>query len=100
MKWLAIISGAMALIAILPGLPYFYYILLRWVLFISSGVFAYNYFNINKQGWGFTYSAIAFLFNPIFPIYLERSTWVIFDFIVAIIMFAAIKPLEMMSRSK
>lgn len=90
MKWLAIISGAMALIAIFP-LSYSYYIILRWVLFISSIIFAYNYFKTNKQRWVLTFSAIAFLFNPIFPIYQERSSWVIFDFIVAIIFFNTVQ---------
>lgn len=89
-RWLAIISGVLLILAIPSGLwPYGYYILLRWVVSISAIILAYNYYNSKLTAWTLVFGGIAFLFNPIFPIYLDKQTWVIIDLIVAIIFFIA-----------
>jgi len=88
-KWLSIISGVLLLLAILPGWPSSFYILLRWAIFISSIIVAYGFYKSKITAWIFIFGAVAFLFNPIAPMYLGKSTWVIFDFIGAILFFVA-----------
>lgn len=64
-------------------LPYDYYTILRLVV---CGVSAYGCYiaHINKDRvWYWIFGIIAFLFNPIVPIYLEKRTWVVIDLFVA-----------------
>lgn len=86
-KWLTIISGIALLLAIVPTLPYDYYVLLRWFIFISSIVVAYGFYKSKLIGWMWVFAGIAFLFNPLFPIYLPRSTWTPIDLISAVLFF-------------
>ncbi len=87
-KWLCIASGIALLLAILDW-PYAYYIFLRWAISISSTIVAYNFYNSKLQGWALVFAGVAFLFNPILPIYQAKSTWVFFDFIIAMLFFMA-----------
>lgn len=86
-KWLCIASGIALILAIVPTWPYDYYILLRWFIFISSIFVAYNFHRSKLSGWIWVFGAIAFLFNPIFPIYLSRDTWTPIDLISAVLFF-------------
>lgn len=89
MKGLCIASGIILLLAIPTGWSSDFYILLRWTIFISSIIVAYGFYKSKILAWTFVFGAVAFLFNPIAPIYLGKSTWVIFDFIGAVIFFLA-----------
>jgi len=86
-KWLCLISGGLLLLGIPTGWPYGYYILLRWVIFSSSIFVAYSFYNSKIPVWTFIFGVVAILFNPIVPIYLSKSTWVVLDFIGATIFF-------------
>lgn len=88
-KGLCIASGIILLLAIPTGWPYGYYILLRWTIFITSIIVAWNFYKSEVSAWAFIFGAVAFLFNPIAPIYQSKSTWVIFDFIGAVLFFLA-----------
>lgn len=88
-RWLCLISGGLLLLGILTVWPYSYYIFLRWIIFISSAIVAYNFYTSKFQAWALIFGATAFLFNPVFPIYLDKSTWVIFDFVAATLFFLA-----------
>ena len=88
-KWLCLISGGLLLLAIPTGWPYGFYILLRWAIFISSIVVAYGFYKSKITAWTFIFGAVAFLFNPIAPIYLSKQTWVTLDFIGAVFFFLA-----------
>jgi hypothetical protein len=87
MKGLCIASGIILLLAIPTGWPYDFYIFLRWAIFISSIATAYSFYKSKLMTWAFVFGAVAFLFNPIASIYLSKSTWVILDFIGAILFF-------------
>lgn len=89
MKWLCIVAGALLLLAIPTGWPSSFYVLLRWFIFIASAIVAYGFYTSKISAWALVFGAVAFLFNPIAPIYLGKSTWVIFDFISAILFFIA-----------
>lgn len=88
-KWLCIIAGIALLLAIPTGWPYSFYIILRWFIFIASAIVAYDFYTSKISTWALVFGGIAFLFNPIAPIYLNKSTWVTLDFISAVIFFAA-----------
>ena len=88
-KWLCLASGILLLLGIPTGWPYTYYILLRWAILISSAIIAYNFYNSKLQVWALIFAGVAFLFNPIIPIYLSKQTWVILDFIGACLFFVA-----------
>lgn len=88
-KWLCVLSGALLLLAIPTGWPYSFYILLRWFIFITSAIVAYGFYMSKISTWALVFGGIAFLFNPIAPIYLNKSTWVSLDFISAVLFFVA-----------
>lgn len=67
--------------------PYGYYILLRWVVSISAVIIANGFYKSGLKGWMLVFGAVAFLFNPIVPIYLSKETWVLIDFVSAILFF-------------
>lgn len=89
LKWICILSGIMLLFAIPTGWPYGFYELLRWIIFISSIIVAWGFYNSKLTAWTFIFGAIAFLFNPIAPIYLDKQTWVPIDFVGAVLFFIA-----------
>jgi hypothetical protein len=73
------------LIATSNGLLYGYYTFLRWAICITSILVGYAAYRLEKIGWVFIFGAVAILFNPIAPIYLNKDTWVIIDMGVAIL---------------
>lgn len=89
MKWLTIASGIALLLGIIPTWPYGYYTLLRWFIFISSIFVAYCFYKSKLTGWTLVFAAIAFLFNPLFPVYLSRSTWTPIDLISSVLFFVS-----------
>lgn len=87
-KWILILAGVLLLLAIPNNFwPSSYYVLLRWVIFIVSIVGAYGYYKSNVIAWVLVLGSIAFIFNPIVPVYLSKTSWVTIDFISAIIFF-------------
>jgi len=86
-KWPSIISGVLLLLGILNIWPYDYYIILRWVV---CGVAVFNAVGFSKPkltGWVLVFGALAFLFNPLVPIYMNKSSWVGIDLISAVLFF-------------
>jgi hypothetical protein len=83
MKNIKLITAAMLLFATLQ-LPYGYYTLLRIVVSIASGLSAVNAFENNKTGTAYAFGIVLLLFNPIFPIYLDKETWIPIDIAIGI----------------
>ena len=88
-KTLCIISGVCLLLAIPTGWPYDFYVLLRWFIFGVSAYVAYGFYKSNLPAWALIFGGIFLLFNPIFPVYLSKSSWVLIDFVSAILFFLA-----------
>lgn len=86
---LSIASGVLFL-ALLDGWEYGFFTLLRFIVTAATSYVAWMSFNEMKENWVWGFGFVAVLFNPIFPIYLERSTWVVIDFIIGIALLAAI----------
>jgi len=88
MKWLAIVTAVLLLLGIPSGWwPYEYYVFLRWVVSVSSVVVSYGFYKSKLLGWALVFGVLAFLFNPISPIYLSKSSWVWVDLISAVLFF-------------
>lgn len=81
------------LLAIAP-LPYSYYIILRWVILISSLIHFYFAFNRKSKSVMVIFAALGILFNPIVPIYLSKGIWTILDFLSAIFALMGLEELE------
>lgn len=79
-----IIATVLLLLAILPWSDG-YYVFLRWVVFIVSGFLVYLAHNLKKPSRVVLFTLIAILFNPFIPIHFDQGTWIIIDFIVAIL---------------
>ncbi len=84
-KFITLGSAALLLIGIL-NLPYGYYTFLRLFITCSSIYISLSYKendNNKLNIWVVIFLIIAILFNPIFPIYLDKESWKIIDFFVA-----------------
>jgi hypothetical protein len=83
-NWYLFVPVVLLFIAV-GDLDYGYYEMLRIVITIFAIFFAFKLNSIQQKGWMLSMIAIAVLFNPIFPIYLEKSSWTVFDIISAVI---------------
>ncbi len=63
----------------IADLPYGYYTILRWVVFIASGVILLCDASEKRVVSSVIFSLIMVMFNPIVPIYLEKETWQVID---------------------
>jgi len=88
-KYIRLGVSIMLLLA-LASLPYGYYILLRWVVSVTSVYIAYLAYKEKKQWWITLFLFITVLFNPVVPIYLNREMWAIIDIIVALLFIISI----------
>ena len=77
--WL--IAAVMLVFAAAEKQPDSFYTLLRWV---CSAVFAYSAvtsFQMKCLLWLWIFAVLAVLFNPIFPLGLDRSQWIVADWV-------------------
>lgn len=83
-----LVSSALSILMILAlfRMPYGYYSFLRFSVLIGACIVIYNFYQKdgmdNSLIWG--YILVLILWNPIAPIYMDRSVWIIFDFVAAI----------------
>lgn len=85
----AVISIFLLLLAI-PRLPYGYYIFLRWAVSATALFSAWAAYECKRKFWVFVMGGVAILFNPIIPVHLTKETWIVIDFIVAIVFLVSI----------
>ncbi len=68
-----------------------FYTLLRWICCAAFTYSAVATFRMKRVVWTWVFGVFAVLFNPIAPVYLQRSTWQIFDYLaIAVIVIAGI----------
>jgi hypothetical protein len=86
--WL--IAALMLVFAAAEKQPGSFYTLLRW---ICCAVFAYSAIislQLKRMLWLGIFAVLAVLFNPIFPLGLDRSLWIVVDwFAIGAVVFAA-----------
>jgi tetratricopeptide (TPR) repeat protein len=74
LAWL--VAAGMLVSAAVESHPYSFYTLLRW---ICCPIFAYSAFAAherNRMPWVWVFGVLALLYNPLFRVHLDRSTWV------------------------
>lgn len=84
------ISAVLLFLALFNGMPYGYFGILRWVVFLTSAFVAYQTYVHKQESWMWIFGVIAIVFNPFTFIYLDRSIWLIIDVAVALVMLYAI----------
>lgn len=93
------IASAFLFISVIPGLPYGYYQLLRWLVCGSACYGALQAHEQNQQYWKCVFIGLAVIFNPILPIHLSRELWLPID-IASSIVFAVSCKLFRQPKSK
>src|SRR5437016_11409624 len=87
--WL--IAAVMLVFAAVEEQPDSFYTLLRW---ICCAVFAYSavtLFQMKRVLWLWIFAVLAVLFNPIFPLGLDRTQWIVADwFSIGAVVIAAL----------
>jgi len=78
----------MVLLAIFPW-AYGFYQLLRIVICVFSAIVAYSFYKSKLSGWALAFVAIALVFNPFFPVYMAKASWIGIDIVVGIVFFIA-----------
>lgn len=73
------IITAIALVFALAEWQYDYYTLLRVITCVTGIWGTLKYFDKEQKSLSVGFGIVALLFNPIFPIYLERVTWAFID---------------------
>jgi len=69
---------------------YEYYTLLRFVVCVATAYGIFLAVRFKKISWVWVFGIIAVLFNPLFPISLERNTWSVIDVTTAILLVVSI----------
>lgn len=83
-NWYKLVSIVILLDA-LGGHDYHYYQILRWIIMVVSVYLAYSYFSSDNKKFGWIFTTIAILFNPILPFFFEKDVWHLLDVVTAII---------------
>ena len=89
-EWLSLASSFLLLFGIPYDGPYSYYIFLRWFICIAAIIVAIDFSKSKLMGWTLTFGIIAFLFNPLFPMHLDKITWIVMDAISAMLFLSVI----------
>jgi hypothetical protein len=69
---------------------YGYFTLLRFVVCMVAAYSAVLANSRKDEQWTWLFGGIAVLFNPIFPIHLNRQIWSVIDSVVGVLMVASI----------
>lgn len=81
--WLKVIVAILLLLCLMD-MPYGFYELVRFGVAAAFVYLSYDYFKAKRNGLGFTFAALALLFQPFFKIALGRAIWNIVDVVVAV----------------
>lgn len=84
----------MLLVALNPGNPYGYYVLMRWVI---CGLFAFLAFQALKQNrkeWFWILGISAAIYNPFIRIHLGREIWSVVNIVTVGIVVTSIFKLK------
>ena len=77
---LLLLPAAFLIAATLP-LPYGYYTLLRLIVTIAGVFFSWTEFQKHQRltVWVLLFGFLALLFNPVYPVHLNREVWFVLD---------------------
>lgn len=84
--------------ALINGWPYGFFTLLRFVVFAATAYVAWMAYEQQKEKWVWVFGFLAVLFNPFFPIYLNRDLWCIIDFVTGVFLIVSVFTLKFARR--
>jgi|SRR6516162_1084860 hypothetical protein len=68
-----------------------FYTLLRWITCVTFAYSAVTAYRMKKVAWVWVFGILAVLFNPLAPVYLQRTTWQMIDWAaIAVIVLAGV----------
>lgn len=79
-----ILAGA--LLFCLCPLPYSFYTVIRLAVSVIAGCWSYTFYRNHKMPLAIISGAIVILFQPLFKIVMDRTTWNILDVLLAIVL--------------
>lgn len=79
-----VIAAGILFIALFDAWPYGFFTILRFVVFTATTYVAWMAYQRQKEKWVWIFGFVAVLFNPFFPVHLNRETWVVIDLVVGI----------------
>jgi len=89
------IAAVFLFLALFDGWQYGFFTILRFVVFAATAYTAWMAYQDKQEGWAWMMGAVAVLFNPFIPVYLERETWVVIDALVGVFNLTSIWLLEL-----
>lgn len=85
-----VISASLLLLAMIEGLPYGFFTLLRLVVFGTTIYLSWLAYKSERQTWTWVFGFIAVVYNPLIPLYFSRDLWVVIDLLVAVFLVISI----------
>ncbi|MDD5746207.1 MAG: hypothetical protein PHO30_02975 [Candidatus Omnitrophica bacterium] len=76
-----IIATILLALALNPYNPYGYYVLLRWVCCAIFVFLTITSFENKKENWIWIFGVLAFIYNPIIRIHLNKFLWTIINLV-------------------
>lgn len=86
------IATVALLIAVIPIWPYFFYQVLKLLVFGTAVYSTFLYHKEKNKKWVLIMIGIAIVFNPINPLYFGHFLWSIVDLVVAWLIYTSPKP--------
>lgn len=84
------IAALFLFVALIDGWPYGFFTLLRFVVFAITAYVAWMAYEQQKEKWIWVFGFLAVLFNPFFPIYLNRDLWSVIDLVTGLFLVASV----------
>jgi len=79
----SLISIVLVLIALFD-MPYSYYKLLRFLLFVGTAYISYTFYQAQNKILMLINILIVVLYNPIFPLHMNREFWTIINILTIV----------------
>ncbi len=79
------VSCVLLVVGLLRGLPYGYYVLLRWVCCAAFAYLALHAHRQKQDTWTWVLGVTAAIYNPIVPLHLGREVWTVVNLATIVI---------------
>jgi hypothetical protein len=84
LKTIAFVAAGLSVIA-LADMPYGFYTFLRLSLTLAAVILAVAARGSSKPGWIWPMIAIALVWNPLIPVFFDRSVWAVLNVAAAVV---------------
>ncbi len=78
------IAILMLLWALNPDNPYAYYVILRVVICAVVAYHGVSAIKRKHEGWAWILGVLTFVYNPVFPLHLNRGIWSVINVVSAV----------------